>query len=290
MDAVLVFLGMTNLKKFYKLLLLLVSALLLMPLIITLTNNVPTAASVDPASSTTAISAQTATLEMPIDNTMGNENQDGFFPSPTSFPTPTPSPTPDPFSELYGCEMVIQFDSGPLKPRTVEFTVLGKDYFVDKGDKFAPGQGTGIFYEAQRYFILHSSYFNGNILKPMEAEFIRRYLENWGSSDEEFVHSQINELIGSNVLWICDGKAVFKTRITSGTRLSHVASDRLWLEPENLEQILIDQEGLTSEWIGKIEPTSDPVIYLGFCGWGSNSLASDRFVYFRYLIQLSIIS
>ena len=207
---------------------------------------------------------------------------------PRSAPTPTPEPTPDPFSALYNCEMELTFINGPLETRSTSVDVLGEDYFEDKGDKFAPGKGTAIYYEAQRYFILHSSYVNGNVLKPMEAEFIRHYLENWGNTDPEVIQENIDNLIGSEVIWICNGKSAFKTTITGITRLSHAASERLWLEPTELEAILTNREGLDSEWVGEIQPTGEPVIHLGFCGWGPNNLEVGRFTYYRYLLQFTV--
>ena len=203
--------------------------------------------------------------------------------------TPQPTPTPDPFASLYNCEMEIQFMTGPLSERAAEFTVLGEDYFFDKGDKFAVGKGTSIYYEAQKYFILHSSFVNGNPLRPMEAEFIRKYLEYWGTADTDYIQEKITELVGSEALWVCDGQAMFKTRINGAVRLSHEASDRLWLEPEELETILDDKEGLVSEWVGEIPETDDQSLYIGFCGWGPSDLGSKRYTYFRYLINFEIL-
>ena len=184
--------------------------------------------------------------------------------------------------------MELTFISGPLETRSTSVKILGEDYFEDKGDKFAVGKGTAVFYEAQRYFILHSSYVNGNVLKPMEAEFIRRYLENWGNASPKVIQENIDNLVGSEVIWICDGKSAFKTMITGVTRLSHAASQHLWLEPKVLESIIEDREGLASEWVGEIQLTEEPVIYLGFCGWGPNSLEVGRYTYYRYLLQFEV--
>jgi len=208
----------------------------------------------------------------------------------TAQPTPTPTPEPDPFTSFYGCDMEIQILSGPLESDTSAFHVLDESYFDDKGDKFNIGKGTGVFYAQQPYLILHSSYINANILRPMEAEFLRKYLENWGNHGTEFIQTQIDSLVGSEVLWICDGNAVFKTRINGITRLSHEASNRLWLKPEELEDLLIAREGLVSEWVGEIPVSDETVLYLGFCGWGPKSLDSGRYTYFRYLIQFEVIS
>ena len=206
----------------------------------------------------------------------------------TASPTPTPTSTPNPFAGLYGCEMQLDFISGPLESKGTQFNVLGEDYFSDKGDKFKPGKGTSIYYQDQHYFIIHSSYVNGNILRPMEGEFIRKYLEYWGSSGTAYIQGQIDNLIGSEVIWSCDGKQIFSTKISGIAHLSHEASNRLWLEPENLEQIVVQREGLASEWVGEITPTEEPHLYIAFCGWGPNDSATDRFTYFRYLIQFEI--
>ena len=206
----------------------------------------------------------------------------------TAVPTPTPTATPDPFSDLYECQMSVKFLNGPFEARTMDFEVLGKDYFTDKADKFSPGKGTGVYYEAQRYFILHSSFVNGNILKPMEAEFFRRYLEAWGGTDNNYIQGNIDNVIGSEALWICDGKLVFKSTITGITRLSYVASQDLWRNPQNLESILEKREGLSSEWIGELNRTDDPSILIGSCGWGPDD-SNERFSYYRYLINFKII-
>lgn len=201
----------------------------------------------------------------------------------------TPTPTPDPFARFYGCQMEMKVLTGPLESKVSTFEVLGRDYFADKGDKFAFGKGTGVFYEQQRYLILHSSYINSNALRPMEAEFLRRYLENWGNHGPEYVREQIDALIDSEVLWICDGKSVFKTKVSGVSRLSYEASNRLWLNPLELEEILVDREGDPAEWIGTIPQSDEQTLYLGFCGWGPASLESERYTYYRYLIQFEII-
>ena len=185
--------------------------------------------------------------------------------------------------------MQLNINSGPLESKKTQFTVLGEDYFSDKGDKFKTGKGTGIYYQDQHYFIIHSSYINGNILRPMEAELFRKYLEYWGTSGNAYIQGQIDSLIGSEIVWSCDGEEVFETKISGIVRLSHEASNRLWLEPENLEQIVVEKEGLVSEWIGEILPTSDPHLYLAFCGWSTDEKAADRYTYYRYLIQFEVV-
>lgn len=203
-------------------------------------------------------------------------------------PNIEPTPTENPFSTFYGCNMTIEFVDGPLESKATDFKVLGMDYFYDKGDKFDPGKGTSIYYQYQHYFILHSSFVNGNILRPMEAEFIRKYLEYWGESGEKYVQGQIDSLIGAEVTWTCNGETLFQTKIDSIARLSHEASQDLWIHPENLNQILMDREGEESEWIGDIQPTTEPYLYTGFCGWGPESTGDERFTYFRYVIRFTI--
>lgn len=203
-------------------------------------------------------------------------------------PTPTPTPTPDPFAAFYNCEMEVKFITGPLEPRAIDFSVLGEDYFIDKEGKFDPGKGTAVYYLDQRYFILHSSFVNGNVLRPMEAEFVRRYLEAWGGTDNAYIEGNMQALQGAEAIWVCNGKLAFKTKISGAVRLSHAASQRLWLEPQALESILAEREGLISEWIGGLEKTDEPSLYIGFCGWGPSD-SDERFTYFRYLIRFEII-
>jgi hypothetical protein len=202
---------------------------------------------------------------------------------------PTPTSTPDPFVNLYDCQMVIQFLSGPLENKGTEFQVLGRDYFWDKGDKFEIGKGSGVYYESQHYFILHSSFLNGNIFRDMEAEFLRRYLENWGWVDTQYIQEKIDGLIGSEVVWVCNGEALFSSYIDGVVRLSHEASNRLWLEPRNIADILQSREGDASEWIGEIPEFSQDQILLGFCGWGPFTLGEERFTYYRYLVSFDVL-
>ena len=239
--------------------------------------------------------APTPTPEVALEETSTNsvtaENpeENNSPTSSTASPTPSPTSTPNPFASLYGCKMQLNINSGPLESKKTQFTVLGEDYFSDKGDKFKTGKGTGIYYQDQHYFIIHSSYINGNILRPMEAELFRKYLEYWGTSGNAYIQGQIDSLIGSEIVWSCDGEEVFETKISGIVRLSHEASNRLWLEPENLEQIVVEKEGLVSEWIGEITPTVEPHLYLAFCGWSTDEKATDRYTYYRYLIQFEVI-
>ena len=203
--------------------------------------------------------------------------------------TPTPTSTPDIFTGLYNCNMEISFVSGPLEGEITSFSVLGKEYFYDKGDKFNPGKGTAVYYEELHYFILHSSYANGNIFQPMEAEFLRKFLEYWGTTGAEFIQGQIDQLINSEVIWTCNGDFLFTTRIDGVVRLSHESSTRLWLEPRNLDSIVIDQEGEQDQWVGSIKPSSDSGILVGFCGWGPENLGDEKFTYYRYLIQFEVL-
>ena len=201
----------------------------------------------------------------------------------------TPTPTPDPFSILYSCEIEVEFNSGPLESESINVSVLDQDYFFDKGNQFDPGKGTSVYYKEQHYFIMHSSYINGNILRPLEVEFIRKYLEYWGGTGNTYIEEQIERLNGSVVTWKCNGELIFETTINGIIRLSHKASDDLWQEPEQLEQIIKDREGLVSEWAGSFDPIDDPYLYIGFCGWGQETLGEARYSYYRYLIRFEII-
>lgn len=123
----------------------------------------------------------------------------------------------------------------------------------------------------------------------MEAEFLRKYLGNWGAVRPEHIQGQIDALVESEVDWIWDRELTFTTKINSVVRLSHQASDRLWLEPQQLKQILMDREGPISEWVGEINYQNDENFYLGFCGWGPKSLESGRYTYYRHLISFERI-
>jgi hypothetical protein len=203
-------------------------------------------------------------------------------------PTIQPTPTPDPFPNLYSCTMKLSFTSGPLAGNSTDFSVLGEEYFAEKGDSFFPGKNTAVYYDPPRYLILHSAFENGNMLKPLEAEFIRFYLEYWGDSGNAFVQGNIDSLIGSTVIWSCDDEIIFSSSIRDIVRLSQIASNQLWLDPQNLELILTKKEGLVSEWIGAMDVTSEPTVYIGFCGWGPIDSGDLRFAYYRYLINFDI--
>lgn len=198
------------------------------------------------------------------------------------------TPTADPFSNLYNCETQILFVTGPLEGQSTEFFILGKEYFLDRNHQFSPGDGTAVYYEPQRYIILHSSYENGNILRPLEAEFIRKYLETWGGKSNAYIQEQIDSLIGSEVLWYCNGDPFLKTSLDSVIRLSHEASTQLWQNPQDLEKILDNREGLTSEWVGEISFGDSGSIYIGFCGWGPEGEKEDRYSHYRYLIRFTL--
>lgn len=236
-----------------------------------------------------AIQPESVTPTVEVTQEIGLQAQNEASISITPKPTPTPKQITVPFEDLYGCQMQLTFTSGPLKGQSTEFEILDESYFQDKGDKFAVGKGTAIFYEKSPYLILHSSYVNGNILRPMEAEFIRKYLEHWGNKGNETIQDQIDALVGSQAEWNCNGVPLFRTELDDTVRLSHEASEQLWLEPENIDEILIEKAGEPSEWIGELDPSTDSSIYLGFCGWGPASLESGRYTYYRYVLNFTIL-
>jgi hypothetical protein len=123
----------------------------------------------------------------------------------------------------------------------------------------------------------------------MEAEFLRRYLENWAETDHTFIQGQMEKLMSAEATWTCDEDTTINTRVSGIVRLSHEASERLWLEPHELPQIIKDKEGDQDQWIGNIEESANPNLYIGFCGWGPESLGNKRFTYYRYLIQFEVI-
>lgn len=201
--------------------------------------------------------------------------------------TPLPTPTEISFFDFYGCHLELKFVSGPLEKQETSLYILGEDYFQDKGDKFKVGKNTGVYYKNSRYLVLHSGYENGNILKPLEAEFIRKYLENWGNEKPEYVLNKISDLKNSEVVWICDGTPVLKTKVTGAVRLSHMSSEELWLNPEKIETIIMEKQGLSQEWLGKIN-LSQSDKYIGFCGWAPKG-EENRYSYFRYVIGFEIL-
>jgi len=202
---------------------------------------------------------------------------------------PEPTPTPNLFPVIYNCEIEMEFTSGPLEGKGSKFTVLGEEYFNEKGDLFYPGEKTAVYYVGPKYLILHSAFQNGNVLRPLEAEFIRFYLEYWGESGTDYIQGQIDNLIGSEIEWTCNGDRLFTTEVKEIIRLSAVASDELWQEPIYLRQILIQHEGLVSEWVGEMDPLFMDTFYLGFCGWGPENSGDERYTYYRYLINFDMI-
>jgi hypothetical protein len=235
------------------------------------------------------------TVESPVSETQDADEID-LSPTPiepgktsTLPPTPVPSQIPDELPAFYDCAMEIQFISGPLENESTQFLVLGEDYFYNKGDKFAPGKGTSVYYQEQNYFILHSGNLGGNLFNPMEAEFLRKHLEHWGTYQNQYIQKQIDELIGSKVSWVCNGEPVLETVINGIVRLSHQASNQLWLKPRELDQILKDKVGNPTEWVGQIEENLQSDLLIGFCGWGPKEIEKNRFSYYRYLISFEVL-
>ena len=217
-----------------------------------------------------------------------------FSPTPTATPTPTSTPTPTPtptiIPDLYGSFMEIRFTSGPLEDYGTTFTMIDRDYFYNKGNIFDPGNNTGVYYENQRYLILHSGYEDGNLSYPLEAEFMRKYLESWGTSGTDYIEAQIEALKGSQMLWISNNQKAAELQLVQVIRLSHDSSSQLWLEPQNLLQIIADREGVESEWIGEMHETETPSVYIAFCGWGPSSITVNRSIYYRYILRFDIIT
>ena len=167
--------------------------------------------------------------------------------------------------------------------------MLDRSYFQDKGDKFDPGKQTGIFYENQRFLLLHSGYLGGNPLYPLESEFIRKYLELWGNNDSSYIEDQIQSLIGSEMVWSCKDQKTINLQLSEIIRLSHTATNQLWLDPANLLTIIENREGEPSEWIGAINNPTQRSIYFGFCGWGPPEIAQNRSIYYRYVFRFDIM-
>lgn len=210
-------------------------------------------------------------------------------PNPTTTPTVTlPTPAPTDIPSLYDCNVSFEITSGPLAGQNSRFTVLGEDYFLDKSDKFNPGKKTAVYYNYQKLLILHSAYINGNLLKPLEVEFLRLYLERWGDLSNHEIDNNIRNLTGSEVSWFCEDQLLFRTTINHIIRLSHKASQQLWLEPRMIDKILAERSGLPEDWIGDMPPTDEPAINISFCGWGPEELGDERITYYRYVIRFSI--
>ncbi len=99
----------------------------------------------------------------------------------------------------------------------------------------------------------------------------------------------MDELIGSQVEWACNGQTVLKTQINSIIRLSATASNELWEDPIYLRQILLKHDGKQDEWIGDLDPYFMDIFFLGFCGWGLKESGDYRYYYYRYLINFNLI-
>ncbi len=237
-----------------------------------------------------------ATPDLDSVNTPGTyENSGTPFPTPTPTTTftptltPTPTPTPTIIPDLYGCDMELRFLSGPLEGYGTTFTMVEREYFYNKGDKFATGKNTGVFYENQRYLILHSGFLGGDYSQPLEAEFLRNYLELWGSNDNAYIEGQIQALIGSEMVWICNAQNAIQLQLAEVVRLSHKSTGQIWLDPTNFLTIIGDREGESSEWIGGINNPTQKSVYLGFCGWGPPEITINRSIYYRYVLRFDIL-
>jgi len=224
-------------------------------------------------------------------NETSNTNDSTPTPSMTFTPTHTPTPTSTPtiIPDLYGCDMEIRFTSGPLDGVGTTFKMIDRSYFHDKGDTFDTGKNTGLFYEEQHYLILHSGYLGGNFSRPLEIEFLRKQLELWGNNDTTYIKDQIQTLIGSEMVWICDAQETINLRLAEVVRLSHEASNDLWLNPTDILQIIDERAGDSAQWIGEIKDANQKSVYLGFCGWGPPEITQDRSTYYRYVIRFEVI-
>lgn len=209
--------------------------------------------------------------------------------TPTVPASPTPRPITPVLPALYDCKMELQFSSGPLAGENSQFVVLGRMYFYDKGDRFLPGKNTAIYYEDPPYLILHSAYDGGNLLKPLEAEFMRFFLEQWGELPADEISANMQSLLGTDATWTCDGEEIFRTKLNQIVRLSHQASEQLWQNPDQLELILRERPGLADEWLGQLHAIQEPSLYLSFCGWGPEAEGEAYLYYYRYLVQFVIM-
>ncbi len=213
----------------------------------------------------------------------GDSGPDGEI---TQTITPTEAPLPAP--NLYGCAMEITFVSGPLAGEGVSFTMLDETYFEDKAGKFLAGRNTAVYYREFQYVIMHSGYLASNINFPLEAEFIRLYLESWGLEEPGYIADRIQELEGSEMVWVCEGRKILRLRLEEIARLSRPSSVRLWLEPHNIPEILEERQD-PDEWIGDISTITDDTLLLNICGWGPPSIREQRSLYYRYLLRFEII-
>lgn len=207
--------------------------------------------------------------------------------TPTARLTAAPTATLTVVPELLGCEMTLQFASGPLAGEEISFAVLDESYFGDKGDKFDLGKNTGVFYMESNLLVLHSGYKTLGITS-LEAEPIRFYLEGWGNKGPEAIEEKMAEMLGSTLVWACEGQAPFASELTAIARLSHQASQDLWLRPWALGEILEQHEGEAAEWVGGYDQIRPNAVHLSFCGWGPSSLKAERYTYFRYVLGFEI--
>ncbi len=185
----------------------------------------------------------------------------------------------------------IQFDEGLLAGKSAKFNVVSPDNlgpFKTTRDALGLDSKTGVIRKdnyGNLLLGLHSGYLLASG-RPLEAEFLRYSLEEWGR-DTKYVENKLSEIIGSSGT-ITLNEYVFQIEVIGAIRLQHEESGEINLNPEMVLDIVtktVDDQYIA---LGDIRPfekaKSEHRLMINFCGWGPNKQTT----YYRYIILIDI--
>ena len=131
---------------------------------------------------------------------------------------------------------------------------------------------------------LHSGYTKSE--RPLEVEFLRYSLEEWGKG-VEYVEDKLSEIIGSNGT-LTFNEHEFQIEIIGAVRLRHEESEEVNLSPETVLDIVtktVDDQYIALGDTGPFEKAkSEHRLMINFCGWGPNKQTT----YYRYIILIDV--
>lgn len=186
--------------------------------------------------------------------------------------------------------MEIKFHEGLLAGRSAQFNVVSPSNlgpFETTKDALSLESKTGVIRNddyGNLLLSLHSGYTKSD--RPLEAEFLRFSLEEWGKGTE-YVEKKLSEIIGSSGTLVFN-EHEFQIEVIGATRLQYEESEELNISPETVLDIAtktVDDQYIA---LGDIRPfekaKSEHRLMINFCGWGPNKQTT----YYRYIILIDI--
>lgn len=186
--------------------------------------------------------------------------------------------------------MEIKFHEGLLAGQYAQFNVVSPSNlgpFETTKDALSLESKTGVIRNdnyGNLLLSLHSGYTKSE--RPLEAEFLRFSLEEWGKS-AEYIEKKLSEIIGSSGTLVFNGHE-FQIEVIGATRLQYEESEELNMSPEMVLDIVTKIVGGQYISLGNVEPfekaKSEHRLMINFCGWGPNRQTT----YYRYIILIDI--